>query len=104
MVIVAGDRHPPLSVTLPTSPTLVGATVRLRMRLRGATAAVLDTVVTGVNTETGALSRTWGAGETSTPGTYELEWLITYADATTQTRPNGAPDALVIRRRIEPAA
>jgi len=91
--IKRGDTSPALQVALlPVSVVLTGATVVFSMRARGTSTALIDrqpaTIVTATGTP--AVAYEWQAGDTDqTPGVYEGEFDVTYADATSETFPAG---------------
>lgn len=92
-----GDTSAGLRYTLLPSPiSLAGATVVFSMRLRGLTvpkiaraAAVIEDAANGV------VRYDWQAGDTDTPGLYEAEFEVTYADGAVETFPNS--DWIIIR-------
>lgn len=88
--IKQNDTSPAILYALtPTDVSLVGATVKYRMRPIGATSWLIDAnadVVTEIGTPT--VRYNWQATDTQTPGFYEAEFVVTYSDATVETFPN----------------
>ena len=58
---------------------LDGASVAFKMRKVGATAATVDSAATITDSSTGKVTYTWTASNTSTVGSYEGEFQVTYA-------------------------
>jgi hypothetical protein len=87
-----GDTSPGLDFALePTSISLIGASVRFRWRPVGAQVWVNDqaaTILIAGGTPT--VRYAWAAGETDTPGLYEAQFVVTYADDAVETFPNSA--------------
>jgi hypothetical protein len=67
---------------------LDGASVAFKMRKVGATAATVDSSATITDATTGKVTYTWIASNTSTVGSYEGEFEVTYAGGGIQTFPN----------------
>jgi hypothetical protein len=87
--IKRGDTSPAIRYALePATVVLTGATVRFQMRARNG--AVLMDVAALVVTATGTptVEYSWQAGDTATPGLYEAEFRVTYADGKIETFPN----------------
>lgn len=88
--IKEGDTSPSLLYTLSPTVDLTGASVVFNMRLRAdgsvkvsRAAAVIVTPATD-----GVVRYDWAAGDTDTPGEYQAEFEVTYADSTVETFPN----------------
>lgn len=88
--IKENDTSPAILYALqPTSVSLVGATVQFRMRSVGATAfTLIEDAVVVTTTVTPTVRYDWDAADTATPGFYEAEFVVTYADSTVETFPN----------------
>lgn len=91
--IKAGDLEPPIDATLlqatgtPVDLT-TAASVRCLVRRTGATSLAVDRDATINSPRTaGSVTLAWQAGETDTPGTYQLEFEITWPGSRKQTVP-----------------
>ena len=79
---------------------LTGATVRVTMRLENSTALTIDRSTAGL-TVTGATSGEfqyqWQAGDTNSPGTFDIEFEITPASGGKFTLPNPSEGVAHVR-------
>jgi hypothetical protein len=87
-----GDTSPVLDfLLLPATVVLTDATVLFRWRPVGETTWVNEApAVVAVATGTPTVRYLWSAGDTDTPGLYEAQFVITYADSAVETFPNTA--------------
>jgi hypothetical protein len=81
------------------SPTdLTGASVRFQMRLaHGGRYKVDAAAVIDADPETGGVSYAWGANDLAQPGTYDVQWQVTFDGGKIQT--TEPPVELVVRRQ-----
>lgn len=86
-----GDTLPQIKSTLRNPDkslmNLTGATVRFRMRARGAGSAKVDAVATVVDAANGVVAYAWSPADTDTEGLYDAEWPVTKSGAV-ETVPN----------------
>lgn len=89
--IKAGDRWPYLEATLTDADgaavSLAGATVKFVMATVGGTAKI-NADVTVVNAAAGTVRYAWAAGDTTTPGTYRGEFVVTLSTSLEVTFPS----------------
>lgn len=82
-----GDTSPALRWAIETAVDLTGASVLFQMRVRrGATVTNATAQIASISPP--VLRYNWVSADTATPGTYEGEFRVTYADGTTETFPN----------------
>ncbi len=98
--IKRNDRLPSYAVTLDTGVSLVGATVKLIMTLKGETVPKVDAEAVVVDGATGSVRYDWADGDTDTEGTYDAEWEITYGDGRKQTLPDNDFEEVIIGRDL----
>lgn len=67
---------------------ITGASVTFHMRTAPAGATKIDASATIVTALTGTVNYTWTGTDTDTPGTYEAEFEVIYADSSVETFPN----------------
>jgi len=65
-----------------------GGSVRFHMRPIGSTQVTIDQAAVIVTPLSGLVRYNWQAGDTATVGSYQVEFEVTYADATVETFPN----------------
>lgn len=86
------DTLPTISATLDSlygdNHTLLGATVHFKMRKRGSTINTVDAVAAIVDVDARTVIYTWQSGDTVSVGTYDAEFVVTYADNTVRSFPN----------------
>ena len=88
-IIKRGDTSPALRFALlPESVSLVGAVVRLKMRLRGGATVIDRPAEIQSMFQPAVVAHAWDPGETDLAGRYEAEFRVTYADGTIETFPN----------------
>jgi hypothetical protein len=87
-----GDTSPSLDFVIePASISLTGATAIFRWRPANTETWVnSEPAIIATATVTPKLRYEWQAGDTNTPGLYEAQFVVTYADNTTETFPNAA--------------
>jgi hypothetical protein len=85
-----GDTSPSLDFAVePTSISFAEATVIFRWRpVNTTTWTNSETAIIATATVTPTLRYEWQVGDTATPGLYEAQFVVTYADGTTETFPN----------------
>lgn len=106
--IKAGDTLPVLTDTLTysngSSANLTGASVNFVMRASTSTSPLIDTPATITNPSTGAVSFTFSATQSATPGNYMGEWKVTFSGGTTQTWPTDGYIAIWIEESLRTSA
>ncbi len=99
-----GDRLPVISATLTeltgSAVDLTGCTVQIRWKVNDGTAAAVTRSATVTSAATGAVEYAWASGDTDTVGTYDLEWVVTYASGKIRTFPAEDYNTFVISRKI----
>jgi hypothetical protein len=105
--IKQNDVLPVLPATLnkpdKSAMNLTGASVQLRIRAAKTTGAPKFTkncVVT--NAVGGQVEYRWAGTDTSTPGTYEGEFIVTWGNGDVQTVPNSGNVVIVIHPTLTP--
>jgi hypothetical protein len=90
--IKQNDTKPIISATLINGDgsvaNLTGASVAFKMRKFGETASTVDSAATIASAANGEVTYSWIASNTTTVGSYEGEFQVTYADGGIQTFPN----------------
>jgi hypothetical protein len=94
LVFVQGDTAPAITATITHdsdgSPVnLSGATVRFQMRKADDRRYTVNTIATLVDAPNGQVSHSWGANDLVVPGTYLVQWEVTYPDTKVQTTSTG---------------
>jgi len=103
--IKRGDTSPALEYELlPASVSLVGATVRFQMQSRGGETVIDEPAVIVTEVSPAVVRFPWRAGDTDTPGRYEAEFEVTYADNTRETFPNAGFISVLILRDVARAS
>ncbi|MGJ8660459.1 MAG: BppU family phage baseplate upper protein [Bacteroidota bacterium] len=101
--IKQNDTSPSLEATLSdanlVAVNLNSATVMLHMKAIGGD-VVLDEQMTITDAEGGVIQYDWQFGDTSTIGTYYVEFEVTYSDGSIETFPNTGSLPLVITREL----
>ncbi len=87
------DTAPALEAVLKDASTglpidLSGASVVFRMSRRGSSALKVNAAAELVDAEAGSVRYDWITGDTNRTGTYEGEFVVTFADATRLTVPS----------------
>jgi len=90
--IKQGDTVPSLRVSLlngtDNAISLDGANVRFHMRAIGSLSILIDSSVSVIDAGSGVIQYDWAAGDTSSIGSYQAEFQVTYADGKIETFPN----------------
>lgn len=94
-IIKRNDTLPKLAATLTTDGAaynLTGASVKLIMKVEGATTPKVNSAATIVDASAGKVEYLWDdvAGDTDTEGLYDCEFEVTDANGDILTFPNGA--------------
>ena len=101
--IKQNDTSPSLQATLKDSALapidLTGATVKLHMKSVDGTIKV-DTSMTIVEELNGIIKYDWQTGDTDTVGTYNVEFQVTYSDASIETFPNNGNKVISVVREL----
>jgi uncharacterized protein YfaS (alpha-2-macroglobulin family) len=101
--IKQNDTSPSLQATLKDSAlapiNLAGATVKLHMKSLDGTIKV-DTSMTIVEELNGIIKYDWQTGDTDTVGTYNVEFQVTYSDASIETFPNNGNKVISVVREL----
>ena len=101
--IKQNDTSPSLEATLSDANlvpvNIVAATVMLHMKAIGGD-VVLDEQMTITDVQNGVVQYDWQVGDTSTVGTYYVEFEVTYSDGSIETFPNTGNLSLVITREL----
>ena len=101
--IKQNDTSPSLQATLKDSALapidLTEATVNLHMKSVDGTIKV-DTSMTIVEELNGIIKYDWQTGDTDTVGTYNVEFQVTYSDASVETFPNNGNKVISVVREL----
>jgi len=101
--IKQNDTSPSLEATLSDANlvpvNISAATVMLHMKAIGGD-VVLDEQMTITDVQNGVVQYDWQVGDTSTVGTYYVEFEVTYSDGSIETFPNTGNLSLVITREL----
>lgn len=93
------DRLPLLRVALKDSSgsalSLSGASVKFRMRKKGATDLKVDASASVIDAATGIAQYSWAAGDTDTPGKYDYEFVVTIGGLAETTPSQGYGQLIV---------
>ena len=92
------DMQDDVDTESPTAINLTSATsVTFKMRLEGTTGAPkVDAAMEITTPASGRVTYEWAAGDTDTPGTYEVEYEILWNDGTIETVPNNGYDSVIV--------
>jgi hypothetical protein len=89
---VQGDTAPDITATIhalgnATQPADLtgGATVLFQMRKKDDRRFTINQPATVVDDEAGEVSYSWAANDLAVPGTYQVQWEVTYPDGKVQT-------------------
>ena len=90
--IKQNDTRPAITATLidgdGSLAALTGATVVFKMRKVGETSVTVNSSATVTSVDNAEVTYTWSASDTSTVGSYEGEFEVTYSSGGVQTFPN----------------
>tara|TARA_R100001440_G_scaffold21063_3_gene34812 strand:+ start:578 stop:901 length:324 start_codon:yes stop_codon:yes gene_type:complete len=75
---------------------LTAASVRFHMKRIGATTASVTSAATIVNADAGSVKYVWQTGDTSTPGSFQAEFQVTFVNGSIETFPNDGSIAIEI--------
>jgi len=75
---------------------VTGATVKFHMKRIGAATASVNSNATIVSANTGFVKYAWQTGDTSTAGSFQAEFQVTFADGSIETFPNDGSIAIDI--------
>jgi hypothetical protein len=97
--IKQSDTSPSLQATLQDADgntiNISYSTVRFHMKQVGGS-VVIDQPMTIVDEENGVVRYDWQSGDTDTPGTYYVEFEVTYQDLSVETFPNNTNETVLI--------
>lgn len=103
--ITQDDENPALDATLTDSDgdpvDLSNATVEFSLAEPRGRGNIFTKAVTVVTAADGEVRYSWDAEDTSEPGRYRGEFIVTYSDGTTQRFPNWTYHTVVISRNLE---
>lgn len=90
LTFVQGDTAPAITALIThdsdgSALDLAGSTVKFQMRKSDDRRFTVNNDATIVNASTGSVSYSWGPNDLAVPGTYLVQWEVTYADARVQT-------------------
>lgn len=97
--LVQGNTGPDLYATLKSDGTpldLTGCDVKLQMRKADDRRFTVNAPADVVDAAAGDVRYTWGTNDLAVPGTYLVQWQVTFPDAKVQT--SDPPNALIVRR------
>lgn len=109
-VLKANDRLPAIKATLNVQGTPVpldtATKVDFIMRSKGANQSEpkVNAAAVIVDPTGGIVRYDWAVGDTSTPGSYEAEWEVTWSDGKTQTFPTKTYHTIDILADLDSAA
>ena len=102
LTFVQGDTAPDINAILheeddPTSVIdLTSATVKFQMRRQDDHRYTVNSSATVVSAPAGSVRYSWGANDLSVPGTYVVQWEVTYPGGRVQTT---SPEVTITVRR-----
>lgn len=102
LTFVTGDTKPYLNGTITeeddtTAPIdLTGCTVLFQMRKSDDRKFTVNSAVTVLDAPSGSVQYQWGTNDLNTPGTYEVQFEVTFPDGKTQT--TASPVEIEVRR------
>ncbi len=103
----AFDRLPSIQATLATggqAVNLTGATVDFIMRPAAGGAVKVNAAAVIVTPASGVVRYDWTALDTNTPGSYQAEWEVHWADGRTQTFPTTSYHTVDVLADLDGAA
>jgi hypothetical protein len=94
------DRRPVATATIKRGGSVVplsGASyVQFKMTERTSQQLKVNATAVIVSAAAGTVEYRWAIGDTDTPGTYDAEWEVNWADGTSETFPTNHFDIVVI--------
>lgn len=101
LTFVQGDTAPAIRAAIThdsdgTPVDLTDSTVMFQMRKADDRRFTVNASATITDEVTGQVSYDWGANDLSVPGTYAVQWEVTYADDRVQTT---SPNDITVRRQ-----
>ena len=97
------DTSPSLQATLKdfegTSISISGATAQFHMKSIDGTLKV-DQQMTITDADNGVVQYDWQSGDTDTPGSYYVEFEVTYSDGSIETFPNKGNLSVVVTKEL----
>lgn len=102
LTFVQGDTAPDISAIIheedaPSSVVdLTNATVRFQMRRQDDHRYTVNASATVVDAQAGTVRYSWGANDLAVPGTYVVQWEVTYLGGRVQTT---SPEVTITVRR-----
>jgi 5-hydroxyisourate hydrolase-like protein (transthyretin family) len=101
LTFVQGDTAPAITAQIVketdgTAVNLSGAAVRFQMRKEDDRRFTVNAIATVVAATEGQVSYDWAANDLATPGEYQVQWEVTYADSRVQTTAVGT---VTVRRQ-----
>jgi hypothetical protein len=103
LVIKAGDTYPALVTTLEENggPLDLTGAVTITMRMASSSVSMTDLVCSVVGDPTnGVVEYEWEPGDTDTPGTYKVDFVIDFGSDLLQSAPNDSEKEVVIRPAV----
>tara|TARA_R100000654_G_scaffold1381_2_gene5046 strand:+ start:20054 stop:20377 length:324 start_codon:yes stop_codon:yes gene_type:complete len=98
--IKQNDTSPQIAATLKdgsgNARDITGASVRFHMRRIGAASASVTSDATILVASAGTVKYAWQTGDTSTAGSFQAEFQVTFADGGIETFPNDGSIAIDI--------
>jgi len=102
--ITQNDTSPSIKATLKDGAGVVvdltGATCKMHMLALGSGVLKVNALTTITEPTTGVVQYNWLAADTTDVGTYEVQFEVTYSNATIETFPNSGSLPLVITKEL----
>lgn len=101
LTFVQGDTAPAIRAIIihdsdSTPVDLTNAIVRFQMRKADDRRFTVNSVASILDEPSGSVSYDWGANDLAVPGTYQVQWEVTYDDQRIQTT---SPSEITVRRQ-----
>jgi DNA-binding beta-propeller fold protein YncE len=103
LILKTGDTFPPLVTTLEEngSPLDLTGADSVTMRMSSGNVSLTDLACDVVGDPTnGIVEYDWEPGDTDTPGTYKVDFLIDFGSDNLQSAPNDSEKEIVIRPAV----